>query len=189
MEDLNRLISGNLRAARLEKGLSLDELAQQSGVSKSVLAQIEHGGGNPTLSTLNKAAAALHLPFHALLAAPEPAYDVVRLPDVQPVTENDGGVRNYTIFPETESRPFSLYLLQAEPENAWSSAPHLRGTEELVTVLSGSLGIRAGGRTFPLEASESLRFQADVPHAYRVTGGRPASFINILYLRNPRGTL
>ena len=52
MDTINLLVSKNIRRIRQEKDLSLDELSKLSGVSKSMLAQIERGSGNPSLSTL-----------------------------------------------------------------------------------------------------------------------------------------
>ena len=52
MEDMNAIVARNIRRLRDNRQLSLDELARLSGVSRSMLARIERGEGNPTLSTL-----------------------------------------------------------------------------------------------------------------------------------------
>ena len=56
LDKLNILVSENIKRIRQEKNLSLGDLAKLSDVSKSMLAQIERGEGNPTLSTLWKIA-------------------------------------------------------------------------------------------------------------------------------------
>ena len=51
---MNQIVAGNIRRLRKEKKLTMEKLAKLSGVSKSMLAQIERGDGNPTISTLWK---------------------------------------------------------------------------------------------------------------------------------------
>ena len=66
MDSMNTIVAKNIKRLREEKKLSMDELAKLSGVSKSMLAQIERGDGNPTLSTLWKISNGMKVPFDAL---------------------------------------------------------------------------------------------------------------------------
>ena len=52
LDSMNMIVAKNIKRLREENKLSMDELAKLSGVSKSMLAQIERGDGNPTISTL-----------------------------------------------------------------------------------------------------------------------------------------
>ena len=63
MDYLSHNVSVNLKRIRQSKGMSLDQVAEQTGVSKSMLAQIERGEGNPTLSTLWKISNGMKVPF------------------------------------------------------------------------------------------------------------------------------
>ena len=76
----------------------MDELAKLSGVSKSMLAQVERGEGNPTLSTLWKLSNGMKVPFNALTVSPKTPYEVVRTAEIQPILEDDGKVKNYYLF-------------------------------------------------------------------------------------------
>ena len=87
MDTINLLVSKNIRRIRQEKDLSLDELSKLSGVSKSMLAQIERGSGNPSLSTLWKIANGMMVPFNTLVAQPRSPYEIVRLSEIDPITE------------------------------------------------------------------------------------------------------
>src|SRR4051812_33979539 len=60
-------LAANLRRLRLGAGLSLDALAEKSGVSRSMLSQIELGRSAPTINLIFKIAQALKVPFSALL--------------------------------------------------------------------------------------------------------------------------
>ena len=60
------IVAKNIRRLREESKLSMDELSKLSGVSKSMLAQIERGEENPTISTLWKLSNGMKVPFDAL---------------------------------------------------------------------------------------------------------------------------
>ena len=72
-------IAENLRALRKARDLSLDQLARLSGVSKSMLRQVEIGRSSPTISVLWKIANGLRVPFSLLLAKRDTPAEVVEL--------------------------------------------------------------------------------------------------------------
>ena len=80
MDTMNAIVAKNIRRLREENRLSMEELAKLSGVSKSMLAQIERGDGNPTISTLWKISNGMKVPFDALTVRPKAPYEIVRLP-------------------------------------------------------------------------------------------------------------
>ena len=100
MDYLSHNIAVNLKRIRTSKGMSLDVAAEQTGVSKSMLAQIERGEGNPTLSTLWKISNGMKVPFDALTVRPKSPYEIVRKSEIQPLLEDDGKVKNYPLLPE-----------------------------------------------------------------------------------------
>ena len=78
MDSMNMIVAKNIKRLREEKKLSMDELVRLSGVSKSMLAQIERGDGNPTISTLWKISNGMKVPFDALTVRPKSPYEIVR---------------------------------------------------------------------------------------------------------------
>ena len=69
------IVAKNIRRLREESKLSMDELSKLSGVSKSMLAQIERGEENPTISTLWKLSNGMKVPFDALTVRPKSTYE------------------------------------------------------------------------------------------------------------------
>ena len=165
--EINAVVSENARRLREEKRLTLDEAARLTGVSRSMLAQIERGDGNPTLSSLWKIANGMRVPFDALTARPKPDYQIIRLPDIQPILEDEGRVKNYSVFPDDEGRRFSVYYMELDPGSFWRSDPHIVGTIEFITLIRGTLEIVAGEQTFTIRPGESIRFPGDTVHSYR----------------------
>lgn len=181
MDSMNTIVAKNIKRLREEKKLSMEELAKLSGVSKSMLAQIERGDGNPTLSTLWKISNGMKVPFDALTVRPKSPYEIVKTFEVQPLLEDDGKVKNYSLFPDNENRRFAVYYLELDQGSYWESEPHLKGTTEFITVFSGKIEIHADSQRFMVEKGESIRFRADTVHSYKNTGNETAILHMILF--------
>lgn len=181
MDDMNIVVAGNLKRLRAAMHFSLDELSRRCGVSKSMLARIERGEGNPTLTTLWKVSNGMGVPFDELIARPSQDFAVVRTEDVQPILEDCGRVRNYSVFPDGERRRFAVYIMELDPRSSWTSEAHPRGTTEFITVFEGSLEVSACGWSAVLRRGESLRFAADTEHGYANPTGERCLLHMIMY--------
>ena len=181
MDSMNMIVAKNIKRLREEKKLSMDELVRLSGVSKSMLAQIERGDGNPTISTLWKISNGMKVPFDALTVRPKSPYEIVKTAEIQPLLEDGGKVRNYSLFPDNENRRFAVYYLELEEGSYWESEPHLRGTTEFITIFTGKIEILADGQSFIVEKGESIRFRADTIHSYKNIGNETAILHMILF--------
>ena len=180
LDKLNILVSENIKRIRQEKNLSLGDLAKLSDVSKSMLAQIERGEGNPTLSTLWKIANGMQVSFNTLIAQPKLPYKVTKLAEIEPILDMNGGLKNYSLFSDIENN-FSVYQIEVGKEISWISEAHLHGTAEFVIVIQGTLEIKLEEKTFILKKGENLWFKADVPHSYCNLDEGTTIFHNILY--------
>ena len=74
MDYLSHNVAVNLKQIRLSKGMRLGEVAEQTGVSKSMLAQIEKGTANPSLGVLGKITSGLRIEFQTLLILQEKTF-------------------------------------------------------------------------------------------------------------------
>ena len=181
MDSMNTIVAKNMKRLREENKLSMDELAKLSGVSKSMLAQIERGDGNPTISTLWKISNGMKVPFDALTVRPKSLYEIVKPSEIQPLLEDGGKVKNYSLFPDDENRRFAVYYLELDRESYWESEPHLKGTTEFITIFAGKIEICADGHKFEVEKGESIRFKADTVHSYKNIGDEQVILHMILY--------
>lgn len=166
MDELNRIIADNLRRLREDRKLSLDRAAEATGVSKSMLGQIERGESNPSITTLWKIASGLKVSFTALVNAPQPDAVLVDQGAVKPLTGDGGRYRVYPLFPYEEGRRFELYTVEIEPGGSFASDSHGEKTQEFVTVFDGVLTLTTGDRTHVLKRGDSISFRADRPHIY-----------------------
>ena len=101
---MNRVIPENLKNLRAERKLSLGEAAELTGVSKSMLGQIERGESSPTIATLWKIATGLGVSFTALLESPDQEIEIVKETDMTPLLSDYGGPSRSWIWSWTRTR-------------------------------------------------------------------------------------
>lgn len=177
MESAKLDIGSVIRTERKKLGISLDEAAQKTGVSKATLGQIERGESSPTLSTVWKISAGLRLPMATLLAQNLHAdYRVVKLSEVTPMREPDSGIQVYNIFPFNPVTAFDYLYIILQPHHYYPSTGHPNAQEEYVVVTSGRLDMHIAGKVYPMEEGDSITFAGDEEHGYGSTGDEPVFF-------------
>jgi transcriptional regulator with XRE-family HTH domain len=182
--DLGRRVAENLRQRRKARGMSLDDLAAASGVSRAALSQIETCKSNPTVGVLWKIAVGLAVPVAELIGAPRSGVVVLRRADSQLLRSADGKFESRPLTPAGASPLVELYELRLSARSTHASEPHSPGTHEVVIVLSGVLRMHVGDEMFELSAGDSVAFAADRPHAYENPAGSEARYHNaIVYER------
>ena len=172
--EITAIVAENTKRLREAKKLTLDGAAAVTGVSRSMLAQLERGEVNPTISVLWKIANGYKVSFTSLVEPRGEGVRVVRQAQLAPLAEDGGRYLNYPIFPFDEAAAFETYRIVILPQGRLAAQPHLAGAEEYITVFAGSVEITAAGETVLLSKGDSIRFRADAPHAYRNPGGETA---------------
>jgi transcriptional regulator with XRE-family HTH domain len=158
------VIGARLREARRSRGLSLNALAERSGLTKGFLSQVERDLTSPSVGTLLKLCAALDLPVGELFSGG--TGPVVRAADRAPVAFGGEGVTEWQLTPADERR---LLVLESEIAPGGGSGPDAYGLEseaEFVHVLEGVLDLEVAGTRYRLAAGDSLTFDADAPHRW-----------------------
>ncbi|MCF6139421.1 helix-turn-helix domain-containing protein [Pseudalkalibacillus berkeleyi] len=181
MEHIQSVISDNLMRIRTKRKMSLDELSSITGVSKSLLRQIEKDESNPTISTLWKIANGLKIPFTSLIEYEMPGTEVVRKGEIEPLLEDDGRYRLYPSFTFENQKPFEMYDVELDSGAALQSEPHRPGTIECITVFSGTLTVTIQNKTYSIHEGDSLKFKADNPHTYTNSGNETTKLSMIIY--------
>lgn len=171
----------NLKRIREEKKLSLDKAAQMTGVSKSMLGQIERGESNPTITTVWKIANGLKISFTSLLSQPESDTLIVSKEDVEPLVEDNGKYKAYPIFPYEDGRRFEVYKIEIEKGGYLSAEPHGQETYEFITVFDGEITIRVEDEEYTVKKGDSIRFRSDKPHAYHNSGEEVTRVNMVIY--------
>jgi transcriptional regulator with XRE-family HTH domain len=181
--DLAPVVGGNLRRLRTRRGLSLERLAQISGVSRAMLGQIELGQSAPTINVLWKIARALEVTFSALISArTQSGALVLRSQESKILTSKDRTFSSRALFPFDEPRRVEFYELKLDAGAVEEADAHPPGTSENLVVTGGTVEIDVGGDTHRLETGDSILFEADTPHAYRNPGkGEAVMYLVMTY--------
>ena len=176
-------VAHNLKHMRSQRNLSLDQLAELTGVSKSMLRQIETGRSSPTIATLWKIANGLHVSFTNLVSRPRAEVAIMDWTGAEPWTAEKGRYRLYPLVPFDPRRGFELYHLQIDPGVTYLGEPHEGEVEEFVFVNQGSIRIRVDQESYQAGPGQLMRFVANRPHSYSNMGSEMVSLnMMICYL-------
>jgi transcriptional regulator with XRE-family HTH domain len=178
--ELGKRVAENLRKRRKARGMSLDDLARSSGVSRAALSQVETCKSNPTVGLLWKVAVGLAVPFSELIGEPRASASVLRWDDAQVLRSVDGKFESRPLFPAGASPQVELYELRLAARAQHVSEPHAPGTHELLVVLSGLLRLYVGAQSYDLGPGDSIAFAADTPHTYENPGASEARYHNVI---------
>ena len=179
MDDVTFLVARNLKKIRDEKKLSLDRLSELTGVSKSMLRQIEKGESSPTIATIWKISNGLKISFTSLFSAPQTDTTLIPKSSIGPLVEDKGKYRLYPFFPIEEGRRFEIYSIEIEKGGKLDADAHQTGTEEFLTVYTGELTLRVNEEEYRLDEGDAIRFRADRPHTY-LNPGKNMAKINLV---------
>ena len=170
-----------VRERRERLGLTLRALAARSGVSSSMISDIERRTKSPTISTLALLANALEIPLAALVdvAPPTPgAVYVERAAGHMSLTDPDSGAKRERVGPALAGSKLEILRYTLPAHCAAGPFPaHARGTLEHVYVAQGSMRVLIGTEAVTLEAGDSCTCLADRPHGFDNRTGHKAALI------------
>ncbi len=184
-----QMLSGQLgkTVQRLRKAynLSLSELAEQSGVAKSIISQIERNETNPTLATIWRLSQALDISIDRVLSSAddEPFIEKASRADTPILVSEDGKMRLAIIGWIKTVEWLQWYDVQAEPGAVLESDSHQRGSVECLSVLEGEFEVEVGGVVQQAKTGESLRYRCDRPHTVRCVGSTPGRAVMVCILK------
>ena len=121
MDYLSNNVAVNLKRIRKSKSMSLDQVSEQTGVSKSMLAQIERGTANPSLGVLGKITSGLRIEFQELIQPPRVDCCLVTPAELVPTKEIAGQYRVWTCLPYEDTRLVEVYRIEVEPGGVYIS--------------------------------------------------------------------
>jgi XRE family transcriptional regulator, regulator of sulfur utilization len=177
-------VGAALAALRQQRELSLDELSRQSGVSKSMLSQIERNQTNPTIAIVWRLANALGVEMSELIAgtakASAPTISLVSAHHTPTMRSPDGKCELRILGPIELAGRFEWYELTVQAGGALRSEAHEPGSREHLTVMSGSLRVQSGDGIQQVAVQETIRYVADAPHSITNTGKTKASALLVV---------
>lgn len=170
--DIHDRLAASLREARKARGLSLDAVAKLSGVSRSMVSQIERAESSPTVATLWNLTQALQVDFAGLLEGRgEAGIEVVRAGAAPVIGGRGAGVSIRILSPAEAVGAHEVYDLRFVAGGVLESEPHTAGCREHLTVIEGEVRVRSGDEEQVLAVGDTARYRADRSHLIAAEGG------------------
>ncbi|MEH6583121.1 MAG: XRE family transcriptional regulator [Halioglobus sp.] len=168
----SQLLCERVTQLRQEKGFTLEQLAAASGVSRSMLSQIERGQANPTLAVTFRIGQAFGLSIGELVDDPRSrnTIEVIHGSDPNNLFRDDPECQIRTLSPLRMEKNIEFYELHLQAGAKLDSASHFEGTKELLTVVQGQVSVEAGETQCELAQGDSAHYPADVEHKISNTG-------------------
>ena len=167
VDEITENVCRRVRQLRTDRGWSLEDLAANCGVSRSMLSQIERGQANPTLAVALRIAHAFELSLGELVDVSKPSSDIEVIRAGNPAFDyrSDRDCRVRTLSPLHLEKDVEFYEVRLSPGGELRSAAHFQGTREFLTVEKGRIRVESAEDQVELKRGDSASYRADVPHA------------------------
>jgi transcriptional regulator with XRE-family HTH domain len=165
-DSASRLLSERVTALRQQHRFTLEQLAAASGVSRSMLSQIERGRANPTLAVTYRIAQAFGISIGELVDDPAAGATIERIRGDDPGmlfrADHECSIR--TLSPLHQEKAVEFYEIVLQPGARMASSAHYEGTREMFSVADGRAQIDVGPDSSTLETGDTAHYRADVDH-------------------------
>lgn len=165
--DVPLIVGSNLRRLRKAQGLSLERLAELSGVSRAMLGQIETAKSVPTVSLLWRVADALGVPVTTLVATDrEPTAVVLTRTGASLLVASEGRYSSRSLLPAGRQLSTGFFELQIAPGHRETCPAAPIGTRHSLVVAQGRLSVAIGDEApLALDEGDAVAFEASNPYA------------------------
>lgn len=177
---ISERLARRIRETRKSKGLSLEATSRLSGVSRSMLSQIERGESSPTIATLWNLTRALQVDFAGLLDEGDTGSaikEIMRANRTPTIDSQGEGCTIRILSPPEQAGQLEVYEIAFAKNGALLSEPHRQGCIEHLSVLEGTLRVTAGDDRAEISSGDTLRYAADTPHSIRTNGQKAKALL------------
>ena len=185
MSEKNTLkIGSRLFSLRKRLKMTLDELASKSGVSKSILSEIERDMSNPTVATISRIAQALNQnlsDFFSKIEVDKPS-TIETSKEIPSITSKDG-LCNLKILGAGETVNWlQWYILTLKPKGKLDSNSHGPKTFENLTVIEGEIEVHMSEDIEKIKKGDTYRFQTNKAHSIKNNSKSNAEVLMVNYI-------
>ena len=164
-------VGARLKRVRQQRRMTLIEVAESTGISKSTLSRLETGQRRPTLELLLALSRVYRVPLDDLVGAPDVGDPRIRL--------KPGRVKGRTVIPLTRQPDGMQAWKIVIPTSQVTPDPRSHDGYEWIYVLSGRMRLVLGDQDWVLGAGEVAEFDTQVPHWFGSTGEESAEILSI----------
>ncbi|RQP22388.1 helix-turn-helix domain-containing protein [Piscinibacter terrae] len=179
--DIEAVIAQRLKTLRTERGWSLDELAQHSGVSRAMISRIERQEASPTAGLLSKLADALAVTLSGLMSGPQAPRHQVSRRDAQPQWRDpQTGYLRRLVSPAGGEHDTDIVAIDLPAGAKVRYDAHTAPYEQQVLLLQGRLRLTVGGEALELNPGDCTRMPLDADHIFENPGQGTAHYLVVV---------
>ena len=191
MSEKKELQLGNrLSSLRKRKNMTLDDLSAKSGVSKSILSQIERDLSNPTVTTISRIAEALGEKLSDFFSKIEVGEEnsIESSKETPSITSKDGLCELNILGAGETVNWLQWYILEMKPKGVLDSGSHGPKTFENLTVIDGQIEVSCGGSKEKLSKGDTFRFQSNRDHKIKNISKQKTQVLMVNYIDPVNGS-
>ena len=190
-EEYEVKVGEKIKQLRMEKGMSLQDLAEKTGFTSALLSQVENHMISPPLGTLIKIAKGIEIPIGLFFEDQREApFTIVRADErkfTSRVTSKEGVKYGYSyesLAYDKKGRHMEPFLITLEEATIKKNQEFRHEGEEFIFVLEGKMEVQLGKHTDLLEPGDSIYFDSTIPHRVQCTDEGPTKILACIYTGN-----
>lgn len=168
-------LGARIRQTRTQKGITLQELSDRSGLSKGFICQLENDKASPSLQALERLAGGLTVPIAFLFLTSEEKIHVVRAAERPEYRIGPDGLLVQML--SANRRNLKMMIMELQPGTSTGGENHAHEGEECFLILEGTVRCSQGDESVLLHAGDALHWNGFVPHRVENIGSSPARFL------------
>ena len=187
----NKIIGEKIKNVREMKNISVEDMANRSGLSEEQIIRIEGNEDFPSLAPLIKIARVLGVRLGTFLDDQQELGPVVCRKESRENTEGIGFSNNavtkhkymsyHALSQDKSGRHMEPFFIDIEPSDDTDFIFSTHEGEEFIYVIAGSVEINYGKETYSLNEGDSIYYDSIVAHHVHATNGRPARILGVIY--------
>ena len=183
-------LGNRLSSLRKRKKMTLDDLSAKSGVSKSILSQIERDLSNPTVTTISRIAEALGEKLSDFFSKIEVGEEnsIESSKETPSITSKDGLCALSILGAGETVNWLQWYILEMKPKGILNSGSHGPKTFENLTVIDGQIEVTCGESKEKLSKGDTFRFQSNREHTLKNISKQRAQILMVNYIDPVNGS-
>ncbi len=176
-------VAGFVKRFRASRGLSLDDLSAQTGVSRSMICQIEQEKASPTLAILAKLAGGMKVALGDLVdpGRGPTLYRRTSVEESRVTRSRDKSFECALLTTNSANRHLEIFRFRFEKPGKHRSVGHGPNAREYLFVEEGSMALEVSGERFELTEGDLLEFAAAESHEYVQETGKLARGLSVVF--------
>ena len=183
-------LGNRLSSLRKRKKMTLDDLSAKSGVSKSILSQIERDLSNPTVTTISRISEALGEKLSDFFSKIEVGEEnsIESSKETPSITSKDGLCELNILGAGETVNWLQWYILEMKPKGVLDSGSNGPKTFENLTVIEGQIEVSCGESKEKLSKGDTFRFQSNRDHTLKNISKQKAQVLMVNYIDPVNGS-